>query len=108
LFLSWRGCLDTLGHTSGYSCRSAFVSHRGAVRKIIASGGLGKEGFEEADGVIIMNNHPGYRSANIPALANRLRAPAFLFDSWGLFDIRDFREVAGLRYAPLGAPFTSA
>lgn len=67
-----------------------------------------EEGFEEADGVIIMNNHPGYRNANIPALARRLRAPAFLFDSWGLFDIRDFREVAGLRYAPLGAPFASA
>ncbi len=45
------------------------------------------------------------RSANIPALARRLRAPAVLFDSWRLFDIRDFREVAGLRYAPLGAPF---
>jgi UDP-N-acetyl-D-mannosaminuronic acid dehydrogenase len=80
--------------------------------KVIA--GLGvractlEEGFEEADGVIIMNNHPGYRSADIPALARRLRAPAFLFDSWSLFDIRDFREVAGLRYAPLGAPFASA
>jgi len=67
-----------------------------------------EDGFKEADGVIIMNNHPGYRNADIPALAHRLRAPAFLFDSWGLFDIRDFREVAGLRYAPLGAPFASA
>jgi UDP-N-acetyl-D-mannosaminuronic acid dehydrogenase len=64
-----------------------------------------EEGFEQADGVIIMNNHPGYQSAGIPALARRLRAPAFLFDSWSLFDISDFREVAGLRYAPLGAPF---
>ena len=66
-----------------------------------------EDGFEDADGVIIMNNHPGYRDANIPALARRLRAPAFLFDSWGLFDIREFGEVAGLRYAPLGAPFAS-
>ena len=65
------------------------------------------EGFEQADGVIIMNNHPGYRAANIPALARRLRAPAFLFDSWGLFAIHEFREVPGLRYAPLGAPFAS-
>jgi UDP-N-acetyl-D-mannosaminuronic acid dehydrogenase len=79
--------------------------------KVIA--GLGaractlEEGFEDADGVIIMNNHPGYRSANLPALARRLRAPAFLFDSWNLFEMRDFREVSGLRYAPLGAPFAS-
>ena len=65
------------------------------------------EGFEQADGVIIMNNHPGYRAANIPALARRLRAPAFLFDSWGLFAVQEFREVPGLRYAPLGAPFAS-
>jgi UDP-N-acetyl-D-mannosaminuronic acid dehydrogenase len=79
--------------------------------KVIA--GLGaractlEDGFEDADGVIIMNNHPGYRSANVPALARRLRAPAFLFDSWNLFEMRDFREVSGLRYAPLGAPFSS-
>jgi UDP-N-acetyl-D-mannosaminuronic acid dehydrogenase len=66
-----------------------------------------EEGFGEVDGVIIMNNHPGYRSAGIPSLARRLRAPAFLFDSWGLFDIQDFRGVPGLRYAPLGAPFAS-
>jgi len=79
--------------------------------KVIA--GLGaractlEDGFEDADGVIIMNNHPGYRSANVPVLARRLRAPAFLFDSWNLFEMRDFREVSGLRYAPLGAPFSS-
>jgi len=66
-----------------------------------------EEGFEKADGVIIMNNHPGYRGANIPALAQRLRAPAFLFDSWSLFAIEEFRQVPGLRYAPLGAPFAS-
>ena len=66
-----------------------------------------EEGFDKADGVVIMNNHPGYRSAGIPALARRLRAPAFLFDSWRLFDIQEFHDVAGLRYAPLGAPFAS-
>ena len=35
-----------------------------------------EEGFEEADGVVIMNNHPGYQTAGIPALARRLRTPA--------------------------------
>jgi UDP-N-acetyl-D-mannosaminuronic acid dehydrogenase len=66
-----------------------------------------EEGFENAAGVIIMNNHPAYRGADIPGLARRLRAPAFLFDSWGLFTIEEFRDVPGLRYAPLGAPFAS-
>ena len=64
-----------------------------------------EEGFEGADAVIIMNNHPGYQSAGIPELARRLRAPALLFDSWGLLTAGDFQDVPGLRYGTLGAPF---
>jgi len=67
-----------------------------------------EEGFEEADAVIIMNNHPGYLSAGIPALARRLRAPALLFDSWSLFTSEQFRDVSGLHYGTLGAPFSHA
>lgn len=63
-----------------------------------------EEGFENADAVIIMNNHPGYQSAGIPALARRLRAPALLFDSWGVFTPGEFRDVPGLHYGTLGAP----
>src|SRR5215470_8670886 len=33
-----------------------------------------EDGFEGADAVIIMNNHPGYQGAGLPALARRLRA----------------------------------
>ena len=65
-----------------------------------------EEGFEDADAVIIMNNHPAYLSAGIPALARRLRAPALLFDSWGLFTSEQFRDVSGLHYGTLGAPFS--
>ncbi len=67
-----------------------------------------EEGFEDADAVIIMNNHPGYLSAGIPALARRLRAPALLFDSWSLFTSERFRDVSGLHYGTLGAPFSHA
>jgi len=65
-----------------------------------------EEGFEDADAVIIMNNHPGYLSAGIPALARRLRAPALLFDSWSLFTSEQFRDVSGLHYGTLGARFS--
>ena len=65
-----------------------------------------EEGFEGADAVIIMNNHSGYLSAGIPALARRLRAPALLFDSWSLFTPEQFRDVAGLHYGTIGTPFT--
>ncbi len=64
-----------------------------------------EEGFDGANGVVIMNNHPGYLTAGIPALARSLRHPAMLFDSWGLFDVEQFRDAPGLHYAPLGAPF---
>ena len=64
-----------------------------------------EEGFEAADGVIIMNNHPGYLKAEIPALARRLRPPALVFDSWSLFDVQQFRGIPGLRYATVGSPF---
>jgi UDP-N-acetyl-D-mannosaminuronic acid dehydrogenase len=67
-----------------------------------------EEGFEGADGVVIMNNHPGYRTAGIPELARRLQAPALLFDSWGLFTPEQFRGVSGLDYGTLGAPFIHA
>jgi hypothetical protein len=64
-----------------------------------------EEGFDGADAVIIMNNHSGYLSAGIPFLARGLRRPAVLFDSWGLFQSDDFRDVAGLHYGALGVPF---
>ena len=64
-----------------------------------------EEGFEGADGAIIMNNHAGYLSAGVPALARRLKRPAFVFDSWSLFEAHQFESVAGVRYAALGSPF---
>jgi UDP-N-acetyl-D-mannosaminuronic acid dehydrogenase len=66
-----------------------------------------EEGFQGADGVIIANNHPGYLTAGVPSLAHRLRAPAFVFDSWSLFASEAFRGVRGLRYAALGNRFAS-
>ena len=67
-----------------------------------------EEGFEQADGVVIMNNHPGYLSAGIPELTRRLRAPALFFDSWGLFSPEQLSGPAGFRYGTLGAPFRDA
>jgi len=64
-----------------------------------------EEGFEGADGAIIMNNHAGYLTAGVPALARRLKRPAFVFDSWSLFEAHQFESVAGVRYAALGSPF---
>jgi len=64
-----------------------------------------EEGFASADAVVIMNNHPDYLTAEIPALARSMRNPSVLFDSWSLFGPGDFRGVPGLRYGALGRPF---
>jgi UDP-N-acetyl-D-mannosaminuronic acid dehydrogenase len=64
-----------------------------------------EEGFEGADGAIIMNNHAGYLTAGVPELARRLKRPAFVFDSWSLFEAHQFESVAGVCYAALGSPF---
>jgi UDP-N-acetyl-D-mannosaminuronic acid dehydrogenase len=64
-----------------------------------------EEGFAGADAVVIMNNHPDYLTAEIPALAWSMRNPSVLFDSWSLFGPADFRRVPGLRYGALGRPF---
>jgi UDP-N-acetyl-D-mannosaminuronic acid dehydrogenase len=64
-----------------------------------------EEGFEGADGVVIVNNHPQYLQAGVPGLAARLRRPAFLLDAWSLFEAKDFRGIGGLCYGALGSPF---
>lgn len=64
-----------------------------------------EEGFDGADGAVIVNNHPQYLQANIPGLAARLRRPAFLLDAWSLFGASDFRGIVGLRYGALGSAF---
>jgi UDP-N-acetyl-D-mannosaminuronic acid dehydrogenase len=64
-----------------------------------------EEGFAGADAVVIMNNHPDYLTAEIPALARSMRNPCVLFDSWSLFGPSDFRGVPGLQYGALGRPF---
>jgi UDP-N-acetyl-D-mannosaminuronic acid dehydrogenase len=64
-----------------------------------------EDGFADADGVVLMNDHPEYLTADLPALAQRLRRPAFLFDSWSLLDPGLFQDVSGLHYGALGAPF---
>ena len=65
-----------------------------------------EEGFEGADGVVIMNNHPRLPlGAGIPVLARGSGAPAVLFDSWSLFTAGDFSGSRACATARSGRPF---
>jgi len=64
-----------------------------------------EEGFEGADGAVIMNDHAGYARLDIAALAATLRRPAFVFDSWNTWDLACLRGLRGITYASLGTAF---
>jgi UDP-N-acetyl-D-mannosaminuronic acid dehydrogenase len=83
-----------------------FVTPDKVIAELGARASTLEDGFDGADAVLIMNNHPGYRAAGIPALARRLRRPAVLFDAWGLFDPKELSRIPGLHYGAIGAPFT--
>ena len=60
-----------------------------------------KEGFQDSDCVLMLNNHPSFREANIFALASTMKTPGFLFDPWGSYREEQLTGVEGIFYAGL-------
>jgi UDP-N-acetyl-D-mannosaminuronic acid dehydrogenase len=56
--------------------------------------------FTEADGVLIINDHPDYRAIQPDAVLSGAK-PLFIYDSWRILDEPAVRA-AGVRYAGLG------
>nr|BFE57507.1 nucleotide sugar dehydrogenase [Dactylosporangium thailandense] len=56
--------------------------------------------FSEADGVLVINDHPDYRAIE-PAAVLGARRPAVVFDSWRILD-EGALTAAGIRYAGIG------
>jgi UDP-N-acetyl-D-mannosaminuronic acid dehydrogenase len=56
--------------------------------------------FSEADGVLIINDHPDYRAIQADAVLSGAK-PLFVYDSWRILDETAVRA-AGVRYAGLG------
>jgi UDP-N-acetyl-D-mannosaminuronic acid dehydrogenase len=69
--------------------------------------GLGAEpvspevGFDGADAVLVVTNHPEYGKLDLKPLLARLRRPAVVFDSWRILDEEAVRA-SGVRYAGIG------
>ncbi|MGE5580987.1 MAG: nucleotide sugar dehydrogenase [Bacillota bacterium] len=61
-----------------------------------------EEGFHNADVVIIGNNHKRYLDLNINDLALTMKKPAIFYDSWRLFDKKQFDNINGIHYEGLG------
>ena len=59
-----------------------------------------RAGFENADVVVILNNHSLYSQHNFEELVASMRRPAFIYDAWGVFfDQFNHNDVA---YTTLG------
>jgi UDP-N-acetyl-D-mannosaminuronic acid dehydrogenase len=56
--------------------------------------------LSDADGVLIINDHPDYRGIHLDAAPSGA-GPAFVYDSWRILDEADV-TAAGARYAGLG------
>lgn len=58
-------------------------------------------GFDGADIVAVMTNHPDFEVLDMRALAAKTRKPTLLFDAWALFDPEEMRKVKGVEYKRL-------
>jgi len=61
-----------------------------------------ENGFDEADVVIIMNNHKSYHNMDIYSLLERSSNNLIFFDGWHLFDPSDIVGVSNRKYVGVG------
>ena len=57
------------------------------------------DGFQDADCVFVLNNHPSYEDWNLHELMKSMHRPALFVDGWHLFRIDDITRVEGVSYS---------
>lgn len=62
-----------------------------------------EQAFDNADLVLILNNHPIFSSMSIVDLAKRMRRPALIYDFWNCFDAQSLHLPDGVGYLALGS-----
>ena len=73
----------------------------GEIEKLEIKGVSLQEGFQDADCVLIMNNHRSYGDIDILGLLQRMKKPALLFDGWHLFPLKEIERIDGISYEGL-------
>ena len=61
-----------------------------------------EDGFNDADVVIIMNNHKSYRNMNIHSLLETASDTLIFFDGWHLFEPSDIVKINNIKYIGVG------
>ena len=74
---------------------------KGEIEKLKIKGVSLQEGFQDADCVLIMNNHRSYGDIDILGLLQLMKKPALLFDGWHLFPLKEIERIDGISYEGL-------
>jgi UDP-N-acetyl-D-mannosaminuronic acid dehydrogenase len=61
-----------------------------------------KEGFTQADAIVILTNHQSYRDINIFKMTKLMRKPAVFIDTWHIFEPYDLKRIEGVIYGGVG------
>ncbi len=61
-----------------------------------------EEAFEDADALLVLNNHASYREWKLPTLLDRMRKPAVFIDCWHLFEPTVIKGVERILYGGVG------
>lgn len=59
------------------------------------------KGFDNADAVVVMNNHPMFGDLDMRTLLARANKPVLLYDTWALYDPEEVKKVKGVHYKRL-------
>lgn len=62
-----------------------------------------EDAFEEADLVVIQNNHEDFEAMDLQKLSSLMRSNAIIYDFWNQHDARNITLMNGVRYLGLGA-----
>jgi len=60
-----------------------------------------KEGFLDADFVLVLNNHPSFTDLDIFSLTSTMQDSGMLFDPWGHYSPEQIQANTGIRYTGL-------
>ena len=59
-------------------------------------------GIDNADVVMLMNNHKSYTDLDIPKMAREMNNPGIIYDSWGMVRRSFAEEIPGIEYIGVG------
>lgn len=79
-----------------------FVVRESEVDKVGVKAVSLEEGFNDADAVLIMNNHKSYEELDLEKLISRMNKPSFFFDAWHIFPKKALQNIEGLTYGGIG------